>query len=112
MAPRRFVLAGALVVKTLQGLYLLIASKLRVLDGGFQDADRLVVDLERNRVGMSVLASMRQRKARGIEKRQGAPWTTSATIASDRTVRAPTPGVSSNSEKSIGPRSAAAASVP
>ena len=110
MAPGRFVLAGALVVKTLQGLYLLIASKLRVLDGGFQDADRLVVDLDRNRVGMSVLASMRQRKARGIEKRQGAPWTTSATI--DRTVRAPTPGVSSNSEKSIGPRSAAAASVP
>src|SRR6266404_6123499 len=45
-------------------------------------------------------------------ERTGAPCTTSATIASDCTVRAPTPGVSKSSGKSTGPRSAAAASVP
>ena len=51
-------------------------------------------------------------KRAGSVNRQGAPCTTSATIASARTVRAPTPGTSSRSAKSRGPRSAAAASAP
>ena len=41
-------------------------------------------------------------KRAGSAKRQGAPWMTSATSASERTVRAPTPGTSSRSAKSTG----------
>jgi hypothetical protein len=45
-------------------------------------------------------------------KRYGAPCTISATIANARTVRAPMPGMRSSSQKSEGPRSAAAARLP
>ena len=48
----------------------------------------------------------------GYVKRHGAPCTTSVTIASARTVRAPTPGTCSSSVKSFGPFSAAAARLP
>ena len=41
----------------------------------------------------------RARSGPGSAKRQGAPWITSATIASERTVRAPTPGTRSSSGK-------------
>jgi hypothetical protein len=42
-----------------------------MLDGRLQDADRFVVDLDRNGVGMPVLAAMRQREARRIAKTVG-----------------------------------------
>src|SRR5947208_1923914 len=50
-------------------------------------------------------------KRAGSEKRLGVPCTTSATIASESSVRAPTPGVARTSAKSTGPRSFAAASA-
>jgi hypothetical protein len=76
--------------------------------------DRLVEHLNGNGVWMPILAAVRQREAGRIAEPIGRSihYTTSATIATDRTVRAPTPGVSSRSGKSTGPRSAAAASIP
>ena len=55
-----------LVVETLQRAHLFVASKFCVLHRRFQHADGLVVDLDRHRVGMPVLAAMRQREARRI----------------------------------------------
>ena len=52
---------------------------------------------------MSVLAAMGEREPRGIAEAIGRAMHTSATCASARTVRAPTPGTSSSSAKSRGP---------
>ena len=77
-----------------------------------QHADGLVIDFQRHGNGCRSLPPCASEKRAGSEKRQGAPCTTSATIARARTVRAPTPGTSSRSAKSEGPRSAAAAVLP
>src|SRR3954462_996545 len=99
-------------IEPLQRAKFLVAAKLRLLHGRLQNANGFVIDFNRYGIGMPVLAPVGERKPRGSEKRNGAPWTTSATIARACTVRAPTPGVSNNSGKSFGPRSAAAARLP
>ena len=55
-----------LIVEALKSVQLFGLAKLGVLHRGFQDADGLVIDLDRHRVGMAVLAAMRQREARRI----------------------------------------------
>src|SRR6476620_11818127 len=47
-----------LVVKTLQRLHLLVACKLCVPDRRLHDTDRLVVDLDRDGIGVPVLAAV------------------------------------------------------
>jgi hypothetical protein len=81
----------------------LLPSELCRMNGGFQHAYRLVVDTQRHREWMPVLPSVRERKSSRVgEAIRGS-------MHDLGTVRAPTPGVSSSSGKSLGPRSAAAA---
>ena len=49
----------------------LLASEFRTLDRRFQDPNRLIIDLERHRVGMAVLAAVREREAGGVFKAIG-----------------------------------------
>ena len=61
---------------------------------------------------MTVLAAMGQREPRGIPEPVGRPMHDLRHHRQGPDGARPTPGVSSNSGKSTGPRSAAAASVP
>src|SRR5207244_3560855 len=47
---------------------LLVAAKPGFLHGGLQDANGFVIDLDRNGIGMPILAAMGERKPRGIGK--------------------------------------------
>jgi hypothetical protein len=102
---------ACLIVEPLQYSKLFLAAEPGLRNSGLQHPDRLIVNRERDWKGMPVLAAMSEGKPRRVSEPVGAPWTTSATIASDRTVRAPIPGVSNSSAKSLGPASAAAAKV-
>jgi hypothetical protein len=73
------------------------APELGVLHRRFQHADGLVIDLERHRIGMPVLAAMREREARRIGEAVGRAVHHLGDHRQRRTVRAPTPGVSSSS---------------
>jgi hypothetical protein len=52
-------------------VHLLVASELCIPDGRFHDADGLVVDLDGNRVGVPVLAAVRQREPGRIPEAVG-----------------------------------------
>jgi hypothetical protein len=53
-----------LVIEPPQGVELLLTPELRVLNGGRKDPDRLVVDTQRHREGVPVLATMGEGEAR------------------------------------------------
>ena len=57
-AGRHMLQPPRLIVEALQRRQLFLAPKLRRLHGRFQHADRFVIDLERHRVGVSVLAAV------------------------------------------------------
>src|SRR3569623_1272226 len=60
----RFVFkAPRLVVESFQGVHTVVYSELCLLHGGFQDPDGFVIDLDRDRVGMPILAAVRQRES-------------------------------------------------
>src|SRR5438105_10342122 len=92
---------AGLLVQPSQSAEFFILFKLRLPDGRLQHVDRLVIDLERHREWIPVLPTMRERKSRRVTETTWAPCRTSATIAKACTVRAPTPGVSRNSGKSV-----------
>lgn len=71
----------------------------RLPDGRLHDGGRAVIHLGRRREGCRSFPPCASENRAGSVKRQGAPCTTSATIASARTV-APTPGTSSNAANS------------
>src|SRR3569833_3262110 len=52
-----------LVVESLQGVHTFVGSERRLLHGGLQDTDGLVIDLDRDRVGVPILAAVRQRES-------------------------------------------------
>ena len=58
--------AAGLFIKTSHSAEFLVLAKLRFLDGGFEDANGLVIDLQRHRVGMTVLPTMCEREPRRI----------------------------------------------
>ena len=55
-----------LIVQPLERAEFFFAPELRAPDRGFQDTDRLVIDLERHRERMPVLAAVRKREPRRI----------------------------------------------
>src|SRR5205085_4950525 len=57
---------AGLPVEPLQGGELLYVPELCLANGGFEHANGLVIDLERHRKRLAVLAAMRKRKARRI----------------------------------------------
>src|SRR6266702_4343866 len=77
-----------------QRAQLLVGSELRIADRRLQHAKGLVIDPQRHREGLSVLAAMRERESRGIAEAVRSSMEDSATKAKASTVRAPTPGTS------------------
>src|SRR4051794_12942928 len=57
---------ACLVVQSPERVEFLFTSEFGALDGGFQHANRFVVDLERHWKWMAILAAMRKRKPSGI----------------------------------------------
>ena len=102
-----------LIVETLQRLHLLVAPQLGLLHRRFQDANGLVVDLDRHGIGVAVLAAMRQREARRILEAVGR----AVHDLGDHGERLHGAGADAGRQQQLresrpGPRSAAAASVP
>jgi hypothetical protein len=55
-----------LIVEPLERLHLLVAAEPGFLYSRLQNADRFIIDLDRHRKGMAVLAAMRERKPRRV----------------------------------------------
>ena len=66
MDRRRTFKPARLAVEAFQGLHFLVSSELGFLHGRLHHPDGFIVDFERNRVGMAILAAMGQREACGI----------------------------------------------
>ena len=77
-----------------------------------QHAQRLVVDVQRHRERLPVLAALGQREARRVGEAARAYRAAPRPPRQRRSVRAPTPGVSSSSGKSRGPAPPPPASAP
>ena len=91
----------ASVVAPLQRGKLLRASEPGLRDRRLQHPDRVLMDRERHRErGCRPLPPSTNANRAGSGKRQGAPCTISATITSDRTLRASTPGSTAIRENS------------
>ncbi len=58
--------AAGLFFETSYSTELLLLAKLCFLDRGLEDANGLVIDLQRHRVGMTVLPTVREREPRRI----------------------------------------------
>src|SRR6266700_626751 len=87
---------AGLEIEAFQRAQLLVGSELRIADRRLQHAKGLVIDPQRHREGLSVLAAMRERESRGIAEAVRSSMEDSATKAKASTVRAPTPGTSSS----------------
>jgi hypothetical protein len=83
---------SGLVVEALQCGQFLLGAEPALRHGRLRHPNRLIVDRDWHRERMSVVVAVGERRPRRIGKPVGAPWTTSPTIASDRTVGAPRPG--------------------
>src|SRR3954468_6761198 len=70
-AARDLLELACLIVQPLERAKLLLATELSLLHGGFHDTDRFVIDLDRHRKRVAVLAAVRQREARRIAKPAG-----------------------------------------
>ena len=66
--PRAALQELCLFVQPLDSSKLFIPPELRFLNGGFQDANGLVVDAKRDGEGVSILATVRQREARRVSE--------------------------------------------
>jgi hypothetical protein len=72
-----------LIIEAFQRGHALVGVELCLLHGGLEHTNGLVIDFDRDRIGMPIFAPCASEKRAGSRKRNGAPWTTSATIASD-----------------------------
>jgi hypothetical protein len=93
-----------LIIQTLQCGKLFLAAEPSLCNRSLQHPDRLIIDRDRHRKGVPVLAAMSDRKPRRVGKAVERAMDDLCDHRHDRTVRAPTPGINNTGKIRAGIR--------